>query len=277
MNDPRPLVAGVMGWPIGHSKSPRLFDHWFRALDVPGRYVPLAVAPQDFGQVYAALPKAGFRGVNVTLPHKEAALTQADEATGAAGAIGAANMIRFDPGRGIVADNTDGYGFIENLRAGAPDWRADAGPALVLGAGGASRAVIHALIGAGAPQVRLANRTAEKAEALAAHFGDRVCAIPWDDRSAATAGTVTVVNTTALGMAGQPPLEIALDDAPASSVVTDLVYAPLDTPLLVAARARGLVAIDGLGMLLHQARPAFRAWFGQDPPVDAALRAACIA
>lgn len=268
-------VVGVMGWPIGHSKSPRLFDHWFSTLGVEGRYVPLAVRPEDFGEVYRALPKAGFRGVNVTVPHKARALALADEATAAARAIGAANMIRFEDGR-IVADNTDAYGFLENLRAEAPDWSAADGPALVLGAGGAARAVLHALLEAGAPRIRLANRTAARAEALAHDFGSRVSVVVWSDRSGAVEGATTIVNTTTLGMGGNAPLELDLARATRGALVTDLVYAPLETPLLGAARARGLATVDGLGMLLHQARPAFRAWFGIDPPVDGALRQACL-
>ncbi len=270
------LVAGVMGWPVAHSKSPRLFDHWFARYAVAGRYVPLAVKPDDFAEVYRALAKAGFRGVNVTLPHKEAALALADEATAAATEIGAANMIRFEAGR-ILADNTDGYGFLESLKAGAPGWRASSGPAAVLGAGGAARAVLHALLTEGAPEIRLANRSAEKAEALARAFGARVRPVPWEAREEALDGAAVLVNTTSLGMAGQPPLEIDLARLPASAVVTDIVYAPLETPLLAAARARGLAAVDGLGMLLHQARPAFRAWFGLDPAVDEGLRRACLA
>lgn len=274
--DPRPLTAGVMGWPIGHSRSPVLFDHWFARYAIPGRYVPLAVAPERFGDVYRALPHAGLRGVNVTIPHKRAALERADAASAAARAIGAANMIVFAPDGTIHAGNTDAYGFLENLRAGAPGWRAASGPAVVLGAGGASRALIHALTGVGAPAIRLANRTRETAEALADEFGPPVEVVDWEARSEALDGAATLVNATSLGMAGHPPLDIALDALPTHAVVTDIVYTPLETPLLADARVRGLTAVDGLGMLLHQARPAFEAWFGRDPEVDADLRAACL-
>lgn len=277
MSDPRPVLAGVMGWPIGHSRSPRLFDHWFGRLGLPGRYVPLRVAEADFAEVYRALPRAGFRGVNVTVPHKLAALALADQVSDTARRIGAANMIRFDPDQGIVADNTDAYGFAQNLRQSAPDWRAAAGPALVLGAGGAARAVLDALLAEGAPQIRLANRTPAAAEGLAAEFGPRVQPVAWDRRAEAAAGCATLVNATSLGMAGGAALEMPLDDAPRTALVTDIVYTPLLTPLLTAAKARGMPVVDGLGMLLHQARPAFVAWFGIDPPVDAALRAACLA
>jgi shikimate dehydrogenase len=277
MTDPRPLTAGVMGWPVTHSRSPRLFDHWFARHGIAGRYSPLAVRPEDFAQVYRALPLAGFRGVNVTLPHKRAALDLADSVTDTARAIGAANMIRFAAEGEIVADNTDAFGFLESLRAVAPEWRADAGPAVILGAGGAARALVHGLAAAGAPEIRLLNRTAETADALAAEFGAPVHVVVWAERSEALTNAATIVNATSLGMVGKPPLDIALEAAPRSAVVTDIVYTPLDTPLLLAARARGMVAVDGLGMLLHQARPAFAAWFGVDPQVDAALRAACLA
>lgn len=277
MTDTRPLVAGVMGWPIAHSKSPRLFDHWFAQMGIAGRYVPLAVSAGDFAEVYRALPKAGFRGVNVTLPHKLAALSLADRATGAAKAIGAANMIAFTEAGEIVADNTDAYGFMENLHQGAPEWRPASGPAAILGAGGAARALIYGLREAGAPEIRLTNRTRGKAEALAGEFGPRVRAVDWAERAEALAGAATVVNATSLGMTGKPPLEIDLSALAPGTLVNDIVYSPLETPLLAAAKARGAIAVDGLGMLLHQARPAFRAWFGADPTVDAGLRAACLA
>ena len=276
MTDRRPLTAGVMGWPVAHSRSPVLFDHWFARYGVGGRYVPLPVKPEDFAEVYRALPKAGLRGVNVTLPHKRAALERADTASESAHAIGAANTILFGADGGVHATNTDAFGFLENLKAGAPDWRAQAGPAVVLGAGGAARAVIHALKGVGAPEIRLVNRTRRTAEALADEVGPHVGALDWAARGAALDGAVLLVNTTSLGMDGHPPLEIALDALAPGAVVNDIVYAPLETALLADARARGFVAVDGLGMLLHQARPAFEAWFGIDPAVDAGLRAACL-
>ncbi len=285
MTDPaaannRPLLAGVMGWPIVHSKSPRIFDHWFAETAIPGTYTRLAVKPEEFADTFRTLYKTGFRGVNVTIPHKLTALELADEASPAARAIGAANTIRFDANGKVFADNTDGYGFIENLREGAPAWDPAAGPALVLGAGGAARAVIHALLEAGAPTIRLANRSRGNAEILAAHFGPhfgrRIDPLDWAARDDAATGAATIVNTTSLGMIGNPPLELSLTDAPATALVTDIVYAPLETPLLAAARVRGLATVDGLGMLLHQARPGFRAWFGVDPAVTPALRRAVL-
>jgi len=272
----RPRRAGVIGWPVAHSRSPRIFAHWFAETGVTGSYERLAVRPEDFAERFRALPGAGFCGVNVTIPHKLAALELADQASAAARAIGAANTIRFDADGRIFADNTDGYGFIENLRVGAPAWDAAAGPALVLGAGGAARAVIHALLEAGAPIIRLANRTRAKADALAAHFGPRIEPVEWPARDTATGGAATIVNTTSLGMTGNPALELSLTDAPASALVADIVYAPLVTPLLATARARGLATVDGLGMLLHQARPGFRAWFGADPAVTPELRRAML-
>lgn len=269
-------VAAVIGWPIAQSKSPRLFEHWFARYGIEGRYVPLAVRPEDFATVYDALPRAGLRGVNVTVPHKEQALALAEEVTDAARAIGAANMIVFDPGRGRVADNTDGYGFFQALRAGAPGWDPTAAPALVLGSGGAARAVVYMLGQAGVPEIRLANRTRDRAEALAP-LARAVSVIDWANRSDAVAGAGLIVNTTSLGMLDKAPLEIDLGAMASGTVVNDLVYAPLMTPLLTDAAERGGIAVDGLGMLLHQARPAFRAWFGVDPEVDDALRAACLA
>lgn len=271
-----PLLAGVLGWPIAHSLSPRLHAHWLRTYGIDGHYIPIAVAPGRLQPSLRALATLGFRGVNVTLPHKEAALAAADTRSARALAIGAANTLTFGPDGAIHADNTDGYGFVANLRQQAPDWRADAGPALVLGAGGAARAVLSALLDEGAPEIRLANRSRERAEALAAAFVARTRVVDWAKASASAAGTATLVNTTSLGMTGQPGLPFAPDSAPETCVVCDIVYHPLETPLLAAARARGLTAVDGLGMLLHQAAPGFEAWFGRAPRIDDALRAAVL-
>ena len=277
MSDERPLLAGVCGFPIGHSKSPLLFAHWFREHGIAGHYVPLRIAPADFASVLRTLPLAGFRGVNVTVPHKAAALALADEATAAARAIGAANTLTFRPDGSIRADNSDAYGFITNLCAGAPDWDARSGVAVLLGAGGAARAAAHVLLEAGVASLRVVNRTRSRAQALAAHFGGRLAVVDWSERDFALEGAATIVNATSLGMLGKPPLEMSLDAAPVSALVNDMVYNPLETPLLAAARARGMPTVDGLGMLLHQARPGFRAWFGRDPEVTQALRAACLA
>ncbi|MBY8976416.1 shikimate dehydrogenase [Rhodobacteraceae bacterium NNCM2] len=276
MTDNRPLTAGVMGWPITHSKSPLIFEHWFKQHQIPGRYCHLAVRDEDFAEVFRALPKAGFRGVNVTLPHKLNALALADQSTEAARAIGAANMIIFAEDGEIIANNTDGYGFMQNLLSNAPDWKPDSGPAVVLGAGGAARAVLYAMLDAGTPRIRLLNRSRDKAEALADQFGDRITVLDWGERSQALAEAATLINTTSLGMTGQRALEIALDDLPRSALVSDLIYSPIETDLLARASARGNPVVDGLGMLLHQARPAFRTWFGADPTVDETLRRVCL-
>lgn len=274
MSAPPPL-AGVMGWPVGHSRSPALHGHWLRRHGLRGAYVALATPPEAFDAALRGLVALGFAGANVTIPHKERALALADVATARARRIGAANTLVVRDGA-VEADNTDGFGFIENLRQRAPDWRADAGPALVLGAGGAARAVVAALLDAGAPGVRLVNRTRDRAEALAAALGGPVTVLDWAQAAAAADGAATLVNTTSLGMAGQPPLEVSLDAAPPGALATDIVYVPLETPFLARAAARGLRTVDGLGMLLHQARPGFEAWFGVAPEVDDALRRAVL-
>ncbi|MEM7190364.1 MAG: shikimate dehydrogenase [Pseudomonadota bacterium] len=275
--DPRPRTAGVAGDPIAQSKSPRLFAHWFDVHGIDGHYIPLHIAAQDFRQTVRSLSAAGFRGLNVTVPHKLDALELADARSEAAMAIGAANTLTFRRDGTIHADNTDGYGFLNNLKAGAPDWSAASGPVAMLGAGGAARAAIHVLLQAGTPEIRLMNRTREKAEALAEHFGTGVEVIDWAKRSDALDGCGTIVNTTSLGMIGKPPLEISLDAASPGTLVTDMVYNPLTTDLLRQANDRNLLTVDGLGMLLHQARPGFTRWFGPDPDVTPALREACLA
>ena len=276
MNDPRPLLAGVCGYPIVQSKSPLLFAHWFKVYSLNAHYVPLLVEPQAFPDAVRSLPKFGFRGVNVTIPHKEAALAAADTVSAAAEAIGAANTLIFSADGQISADNTDGFGFLQNLQSTCPTWRADNGPALLLGAGGAARAAIHVLLEAGTSEIRLANRTEDRARDLAAHFGQRVHVVPWSEREEAARGANLIANSTSLGMIGAPPLEFRLDAASDTTLVTDMVYNPLTTPLLSDARARGMPIVDGLGMLLHQARPGCRAWFSIDPDVTPQLRGACL-
>jgi len=273
---PIPL-AGVIGDPIAHSRSPRIHGHWLARYGLLGHYVPLQVGAPDLAAVLAAMPRMGFVGANVTLPHKVAALALASRTTDRARRIGAANTLTFLPEGGFEADNTDGEGFLRNLRQTAPGWRPDAGPALVLGAGGAARAVLAALIDAGTPEIRLANRTAEGAAALAAAFGPAVRPCGWEERATALAGAATLVNATSLGMTGKPPLDMPLDALAPGALVTDLVYAPLETPLLASARARGAAVVDGLGMLLHQAAPGFERWFGRAPEVDAELRRIALA
>lgn len=266
-------LAGVLGWPVDHSKSPRLHGWWLERHGIDGAYVPLPVRPEDFAAVLRALPRMGFAGANVTVPHKEQALALVDHLEPLARRIGAVNTLVVRPDGSIEGRNTDAFGFIENLRQGCPRWNATAAPAAVLGAGGAARAVLVALLDAGVPAVRLTNRSGERAARLAEEIGGgHIVVVPWSERAEALEGAGLVVNTTMLGMSGQPPLDLALDGLPAGAVVTDIVYAPLETPLLAAARARGHPVVDGLGMLLHQARPGFAAWFGVMPEVSHQLR-----
>lgn len=265
-------LAGVLGWPIGHSRSPRLHNFWLEQLGIDGAYVPLAVAPDDLAMVMAALPRMGFRGANVTVPHKEQALRLVDELDPLAERIGAVNtLVVLDDGR-IEGRNTDAFGFLENLRRGAPDWVSGTGPAVVLGAGGAARAVIAALVEAGMPEIRLLNRSIARAQALASAIGGPIRVEPWERRADLLDDAALVVNTTTLGMTGQPPLDLDLTRLPVGALVNDIVYAPLETQLLKDARARGNRAVDGLGMLLWQAVPGFEAWFGQVPEVTDELR-----
>ncbi|MHA3914902.1 shikimate dehydrogenase [Halovulum sp. GXIMD14793] len=272
MTDTAPPLAGVIGWPIAHSKSPRLHGHWLQKYGLPGHYVPIGLKPQDFETGIRALPKLGFVGVNLTIPYKEAILPMADTVTDRASLIGAANTITFRSDGTLQADNTDGYGFMENIRASAPDWSAKTGPALVLGAGGASRAIVQALLSAGAPEVRIANRTRQRSEILREQFGAKITIIDWTRISEVIEDVAIIVNTTALGMTGKPDLQINLNNAPADALVTDIVYNPLRTSLLQKAEDRDLRTVDGLGMLLFQAVPGFESWFGQRPEVGQDLR-----
>lgn len=271
--------AGVIGWPVAHSRSPKLHGFWLKQYGISGRYDRLPVPPEDLSRFIEALPKeAGFRGLNVTLPHKVAVLPFLSEIDPVAKRIGAANTIVIRADGSLWGSNTDAFGFLESLKADAPNgWTAAAGPAALLGAGGAARGVVVALLDAGAPSIRVINRSREKADALSAEFGPRLQAVDWDERSSALAGANLLVNTTSLGMSGQPPLDLALDDLPTTALVNDIVYSPLVTELLVRARARGNPVVDGLGMLLHQGRPGFEAWFGRAPAVTAELRAAVLA
>ncbi|MFT5065972.1 MAG: shikimate dehydrogenase [Yoonia sp.] len=261
-------LAGVIGAPIAQSKSPRLHRHWLRRYGLPGDYVPLHVEPENLETVLRSLPKMGFVGANVTIPHKVAVMQIADQISDRATLVGAANTLIFkDDGR-VFADNTDGYGFMANLRQHAPDWDPTSGPAAVLGAGGAARAVIVALADAGVTEILLANRTRAKSDALRAEFGARIRVVDWVQAGNMFEDAATVVNTTSLGMVGQPELRVPLDGLQAGTLVTDLVYNPLRTPLLDAAQAAGCVTVDGLGMLLHQGVPGFERWFGIRPEVD---------
>jgi len=270
-------LAGVIGAPIAHSKSPILHGHWLRRYGIRGHYVPLEVSQSDLTEVIRILPRMGFVGLNVTIPHKESVLKLADTVSDRASLIGAANTLIYKKDGKIHADNTDGYGFLANMRQEAPHWHPASGPAAVLGAGGAARAIISALLEAGVPEIRLANRTRARSEALRAEFGARVVVYDWVQAGNMLEDALTVVNTTALGMDGKPEFRVPLDGLSPRAVVNDLVYAPLRTRLLDEAEAIGCTVVDGLGMLLHQAAPGFERWFGTKPEVDAELRAAVLA
>ncbi|MBO9446067.1 shikimate dehydrogenase [Ruegeria sp. R14_0] len=273
MSETRIPLAGVIGHPVAHSKSPKLHGHWLKTYGLAGFYVPMDVSPEDLETVLRTLPQAGFVGANVTVPHKEAALRLADEVSDRAKRIGAANTLVFRDDGSIHADNTDGYGFMENLRSGAPDWNPQDGPAVVFGAGGAARAVLQALIDAGVPEVLLTNRTRARADQLKEEFGSQITVIDWLQAGNVIENAELVVNTTSLGMQGQPELRVPLDGLQPGAVVTDLVYAPLKTRLLQTAEDAGCTTVDGLGMLLHQAVPGFERWFGHRPEVTDELRA----
>jgi shikimate dehydrogenase len=274
----RPAIplAGVIGDPISHSLSPRLHGHWLKRYGLKGHYVPLHINHSNLADALRLLPEMGFVGVNVTIPHKEYVLSLASNVTDRAALIGAANTLTFLGDGRIQADNTDGQGFLSNIRQALPGWTASAGPALVLGSGGAAKAIISALISDGAPQVFVANRTRARAEGLKEQFGARVDPQDWTRIPELVGQAELIVNTTSLGMTGQPPLSIDLSRLRRPTVVTDIVYAPLETDLLQQAREAGCETVDGLGMLLHQAVPGFERWFGYTPLVDDDLRNAVL-
>jgi len=269
-------LAGVIGHPVAHSRSPALHGYWLKHYGIKGHYIPMDVAPENLAEVLRTLPKAGFVGCNITIPHKEAVLDLADVVSDRAALIGAANTLIFRPDGKIHADNTDGYGFIANLRAGAPDWIPELGPAAVIGAGGAARAIVASLLDVGCPEIRISNRTRPRAEQLRSEFGARVVVYDWAQAGNMLEEAVTVVNTSSLGMQGKAEFRVPLDALSSQAVVTDCVYTPLRTTLLEEAEARGCVTVDGLGMLLHQAAPGFERWFGQRPEVTPELRAAVL-
>ncbi len=265
-------LAGVMGWPIMHSRSPKLHGYWLNQHGIAGAYLPLAVRPENLKAALKGLVALGFSGCNVTIPHKEAAMRLVDRVDPIARRIGAINTIVVAEDGTLGAFNNDAYGYIESLREAMPGWRADAGPAVVLGAGGGARAVVASLADRGAGEIRLLNRTPARAEALAREYGPPVKALNWEERNRALEGAALLVNATSQGLAGQPALDVSLERLPRTALVSDIIYIPLETPLLAAARMRGNPTVNGLGMLLHQARPAFKAWFGVMPEVTPELR-----
>ncbi|MBL4894255.1 MAG: shikimate dehydrogenase [Emcibacter sp.] len=268
----RPIKAGVVGWPISHSLSPRLHSYWLQKYNLDGEYLAYEVKPEELGDFIKSLPKKNITGLNLTVPHKEIVFPFLDDVDDVARKIGAVNTIIVRDGR-LYGTNTDGYGFLTNLMENAPEWSAESGPAVIIGAGGAARAAIVSLLEAGVPEIRLINRTKSRAEKLGDIYEDsRLKICDWQDRSKSLSDAALLVNTTTLGMKGQPALDIDLTALPVSAVVYDIVYNPLETDLLKQAASRGNHCVDGLGMLLYQAAPAFQAWFGKQPTVDQSLR-----
>jgi shikimate dehydrogenase len=265
--------ACVIGWPVEHSRSPVIHRYWLKLYGLEGAYEKEAVEPAELKGFLRSLGDRNYVGANVTLPLKEAALAAAESADQAAEAIGAANTLWLDAAGTLHASNTDAYGFMTHLKQEAPNWNKGERPVMVLGAGGAARAILYALVEGGASKILLVNRAGERAQALAKDFGARVAAVAWEDRNIALSGCGLLVNATSLGMTGKPALDIDLAALPADAIVADIVYSPLETPLLAAARAKGNPTLDGLGMLLHQAVPGFARWFGIRPEVTPELRA----
>ena len=267
------LLAGVMGYPVMHSRSPKLHNYWLAKYGLTGTYVPLAIKAEHLRAALRALPALGFSGCNLTIPHKEAALAIVDKVDPLARRIGAVNCVVVAADGSLMGQNHDAFGYIESVREAQPAWRADAGPIVVIGAGGGARAVLVSLIDQGSREIRLVNRTPARAKALAGELGGPITALGWEQREVALEGAAMLVNATNQGMVGEPPLDLALDALPVSALVADIIYIPRETALLAAARKRGNPTVNGLGMLLHQARPAFQAWFGIMPEVTPELRA----
>lgn len=267
------LLAGVMGWPVMHSRSPLLHNYWFQQHNLAGTYVPLAIPPTGLNAALSGLYPLRFAGCNLTLPHKQEAMKWVDEIDTVSKSIGAISCVIVRPDGSLAGTNNDCYGFIQSIIEEQPGWRADAGPSVVIGAGGGARAICYALAEAGAKEIRLVNRTFARAKRIAEDFAGPIKALPWEQRHEALDGAAMVVNTTSQGMLGQSELDVTIDKLPARALAVDIIYIPLETPFLRAARKRGNPTINGLGMLLHQGRPAWRAWFGIETVVTAELRA----
>jgi len=271
-NPDRFLLAGVMGWPVMHSRSPMMHNYWFEQQGLAGTYIPLAIEPGKLEPALRALHPLCFSGCNLTIPHKQDAMSIVDEVDDVARKIGAMSCVVVRDDGSLFGTNNDWLGFLGNLKQQVPDWRADAGPAAVIGAGGGARAICYALMQEGAPEIRLVNRTRERAEAIASEFGGPIRVLPWAERYEALDGVATAVNTTSLGMVGQPDLDLQLHRLPKDALATDIIYTPLETAFLAAARERGNRTVNGLGMLLHQGIPAWKMWFGVEPTVTEELR-----
>ena len=277
MADPdRFLIAGVMGWPVMHSRSPLMHNYWFEQQSLVGTYVPLAIKPEKLAAALRGLHPLGFSGCNLTIPHKQEAMMIVDEVDEVAKNIGAISCVVVRPDGSLFGTNNDWFGFINNVKQEQPEWRAEAGPVTVIGAGGGSRAVCYGLLREGAREIRLVNRTRARAEMIAEELADGlggpIRVLPWEERHDALDGVAMVVNTTSEGMVGQSALDLRLDRLPKTALATDIIYTPLETPFLAAARERGNRTVNGLGMLLHQGRPAWKMWFDIEPVVTAELR-----
>jgi shikimate dehydrogenase len=271
-NEDKFALAGVMGWPVMHSRSPLMHNYWMEQQGLAGTYVPLTIRPGELAEALRAMHPLGFAGCNLTIPHKLDAMAIVDEVDDVAKKIGAISCVVVRDDGSLFGTNNDWLGFLGNLKQQQPDWRADAGPVVVIGAGGGGRAVCYALLQQGATEIRLVNRTAAHANAIAEEFGGPIQVLPWDERHDALEGAFMAVNVTSQGMVGEPALDIRLDKLSDSALVTDIIYTPLESPFLAAARARGNRTINGLGMLLHQGPPAWKFWFGLEPTVTAELR-----
>jgi shikimate dehydrogenase len=267
------LLAAVMGWPISQSRSPMLHNYWFEKHVLAGSYVPLAIPPERLQAALRALPALNFSGCNLTIPLKQDAMRIVDEVDITAQRIGAISCVVVRPDGSLAGFNNDWFGFVHNILELVPDWRADAGPVAVMGAGGGARAVVYGLMERGAKEIRLCNRTLARAQTLAKEFGGPITVLPWEQRHDAIEGVAMLANATSQGMVGQAPLDLRLDKLPRDALVNDIIYIPRETPLIAAARGRGNRTVTGLGMLLHQGIPAWKAWFGIEPKVTAELRA----
>lgn len=262
-----------MGWPVMHSRSPMLHNYWFKQHGLAGTYLPLAIRPEGLAAALRALHPLGFAGCNLTIPHKQEAMKIVDEVDALARSIGAISCVVVRSDGSLAGTNNDCYGFIHAVEKEQPGWRADSGPIVVIGGGGGSRAVCYGLAQEGAKEIRLVNRTLSRAKGIAVEFGGPIKALPWEQRHDALDGAAMVVNTTSCGMVGQGALDIKLHKLPKTALAADIIYIPLETPFLAAARKRGNRTVSGLGMLLNQGRPAWKAWFGIEPEVTAELRA----
>jgi len=268
----RPSLAAVMGWPVMHSRSPLMHNYWLEQQSLGGGYVPLAIEPGRLEPALRALHPLGFAGCNLTIPHKQDAMTIVDEVSDVARRIGAISCVVVREDGTLVGTNNDWLGFLGNLKESQPGWRGADGPVAVIGAGGGARAVCHAMLEEGAPEVRLINRTQARAQGIADEFGGPIRVVPWAERHEALEGVALAVNATSQGMIGMEPLDLRLDRLSSSAIAADIIYTPLETPFLAEARGRGNATVNGLGMLLHQGPPAWKMWFGLEPEVTADLR-----